>query len=144
MSQKSKQNAKNICIQLTTASPYLQYTSDVQATLTGTKEKEEIQSVLSELKNSENEILLKKSAVSERLSVEFKIPSEELEALKPTVSIDLIDLKMKVESHKQRLDQFGEINPLALEAYQEISQRFDFISSQKNDLCTTSWDGITA
>ena len=45
MSQKSKQNAKNICIQLTTASPYLQYTSDVQAegTLTGTKEKEEIQ-----------------------------------------------------------------------------------------------------
>jgi chromosome segregation protein len=98
------------------------------------KEKEEIQSVLSELKNSENDILLKKSAVSERLSVEFKIPSEELEALKPTVSIDLIDLKMKVESHKQRLDQFGEINPLALEAYQEISQRFDFISSQKNDL----------
>ncbi|MEY4852423.1 MAG: hypothetical protein RIS99_818 [Bacteroidota bacterium] len=98
------------------------------------KEKEEIQSVLSELKNSENEILLKKSAVSERLSVEFKIPSEELEELKPTVSIDLIDLKMKVESHKQRLDQFGEINPLALEAFQEISQRFDFISSQKNDL----------
>jgi chromosome segregation protein len=98
------------------------------------KEKEEIQFVLSELKNSENEILLKKSAVSERLSVEFKIPSEELEALKPTVSIDLFDLKIKVESHKQRLDQFGEINPLALEAYQEISQRFDFISSQKNDL----------
>jgi chromosome segregation protein len=32
------------------------------------------------------------------------------------------------------LEQFGEINPLALEAYQEISQRFDFISSQKNDL----------
>ncbi len=98
------------------------------------KEKEEIQLVLSELKNAENEIILKKSSVSERLSVEFKIPSEELAELKPTVAIDLLELKSKVESHKQRLEQFGEINPLALEAYQEISQRFDFISSQKNDL----------
>jgi hypothetical protein len=49
MSQKSKQNAKNICIQLTTTSPYLQYTSDVQATLTGRKEKEEIQTCAKKL-----------------------------------------------------------------------------------------------
>jgi len=98
------------------------------------KEKEEIQSMVSELVNAENELLLKKSSVSERLSVEFKIPSEELEQLQPTLSIELEELKVKVEAQKQRLEQFGEINPLALEAYEEISQRFQFITSQKNDL----------
>ena len=59
MSQKSKQNAKNICIQLTTASPYLQYTSDVQATLTGTKEKEEIQTCAKKLFSVSNHMKFK-------------------------------------------------------------------------------------
>ena len=59
MSQKSKQNAKNICIQLTTTSPYLQYTSDVQATLTGTKEKEEIQTCAKKLFSVSNHMKFK-------------------------------------------------------------------------------------
>ncbi len=44
------------------------------------------------------------------------------------------ELRARVQEFKARLDKLGPINPMALEAYQEIKQRFDFINGQKNDL----------
>jgi chromosome segregation protein len=35
---------------------------------------------------------------------------------------------------KRKLDQFGEVNPMAEEAYDEMKNRYDFIQEQKNDL----------
>jgi chromosome segregation protein len=40
----------------------------------------------------------------------------------------------KVRDLKARLDKIGPVNPMALEAYQEIKGRYDFINGQKNDL----------
>ncbi|MDJ1496395.1 chromosome segregation protein SMC [Cytophagaceae bacterium DM2B3-1] len=44
------------------------------------------------------------------------------------------ELRTRVNELKARLDRLGPINPMALEAYEEIKQRFDFINGQKNDL----------
>lgn len=44
------------------------------------------------------------------------------------------ELRSRVNELKARLDRLGPINPMALEAYEEIKQRFDFINGQKNDL----------
>lgn len=90
----------------------------------------EIQLIKDELTN----IQVKKSGLAERLGVEFKLDAAELEDLKPTIDSDDDDLKKKVTEFKQRLDNFGEINPLAVEAYNEINERFTFISEQRDDL----------
>jgi chromosome segregation ATPase len=54
----------------------------------------------------------------------------------PSVSHILSEEEMrdKVLELKGRIDKFGPINPMALEAYEEIKGRYDFITSQKNDL----------
>jgi chromosome segregation protein len=44
------------------------------------------------------------------------------------------EIQEKVRDLKARLDKIGPVNPMALEAYQEIKGRYDFINGQKNDL----------
>jgi len=43
-------------------------------------------------------------------------------------------LREKVIKIKDRMESMGPINPMAMEAYQEIQERFEFITSQKEDL----------
>src|SRR5690606_23494453 len=40
----------------------------------------------------------------------------------------------RTEKTKKQLDEFGAINPMAMEAYQEMNERYSFIQSQKKDL----------
>jgi chromosome segregation protein len=44
------------------------------------------------------------------------------------------EIQEKVRDLKARLDKIGPVNPMALEAFQEIKGRYDFINGQKNDL----------
>ena len=37
---------------------------------------------------------------------------------------------------KKRLENLGEVNPTAIEAFQEMKKRYEFILEQKNDLVT--------
>jgi len=46
----------------------------------------------------------------------------------------LEDLRDRVDKMKNRLENMGPINPMAMEAYEEIKTRHDFISEQKEDL----------
>ena len=41
---------------------------------------------------------------------------------------------MRQEKLKIKIEKIGQINPLAMEAYDEIKERHDFISKEKNDL----------
>src|SRR5690606_34287593 len=43
-------------------------------------------------------------------------------------------LIQKTEKLKRQLDDFGSINPLAMEAYQEMNERYTFIIKEKQDL----------
>jgi len=52
----------------------------------------------------------------------------------PPENEDEGDLREKTDKLKRQLDDFGPINPLAVEAYNEMNQRFEFIQSQKKDL----------
>jgi chromosome segregation protein len=53
-----------------------------------------------------------------------------------TTQIPLEELQAKNDRMKKRLENMGEINPTAIEAYTEMKKRFDFIGEQKNDLVT--------
>ncbi|MBL3658649.1 chromosome segregation protein SMC [Fulvivirga sediminis] len=100
------------------------------------RSKENIDTVLMELQNKLNETKLELNSVKERLSVEFSIKVDEImddDSEEPT-EVSEEDLRDKVNKIKDRLDRMGPINPMAMEAYQEIKERNDFITSQREDL----------
>jgi chromosome segregation protein len=44
------------------------------------------------------------------------------------------DLRMTLERDRQKAENFGEVNLLALSEYEELKERFDFLTDQLNDL----------
>ncbi|MHA7131391.1 chromosome segregation protein SMC [Algoriphagus namhaensis] len=103
------------------------------------KSKESHDELIHSLENSINEIKLKMTAMKERLSVEFELDLDELMAENPELDPEFADfseedLRTLIQKHKEKLDKIGPINPMAMEAYDEIKERYDFISSQKKDL----------
>jgi chromosome segregation protein len=83
-------------------------------------------------KNTELKILL--SSLKERLSVEFNIGINDIIEQEPNPELNEDELKQKVQQIKERLERFGEVNPMAMEAYKEMKERHDFITAQRNDL----------
>ncbi len=47
---------------------------------------------------------------------------------------DRIELTKKLESNRKAIEEFGEVNLLAIEEYETLKQRFDFLTSQVTDL----------
>jgi chromosome segregation protein len=103
------------------------------------KSKEGFDLLLQELQNSINEIKLKMSGMKERLSVEFELDLDALMEENRELDPEFLDfaedeLRELVRKQKERLEKIGPINPMAMEAYDEIKTRYDFITSQKDDL----------
>jgi chromosome segregation protein len=82
------------------------------------------------------------SSVKERLSVEFNVDIDSLLADNDTEnksSTDTKDLSEEelrdmVSKLKVKMETMGPINSMAMEAYEEIKERHDFIVTQKEDL----------
>lgn len=100
------------------------------------KQKEVSEALLLDIQNRINDNKIGLSAVKERLSVEFNINIDEIsaEGQMPELALSEEELKQKVQQFKNTLERLGPINPLAMEAYQEIQERNLFITTQKNDL----------
>lgn len=103
-------------------------------------QRQNIDTLLMELQGELNESKMHLNSVKERLSVEFNVDldaivseaaPEEVEAL---AEIDEDKMRADVQKMRDRLDNMGPINPMAMEAYTEIKQRNDFIIAQKEDL----------
>jgi chromosome segregation protein len=72
--------------------------------------------------------------MKERLDVEFKIQLEDILGQDRTGEITLEELQEKADRMRKRLENLGEVNPMAVEAFQEMKKRYDFIVEQKTDL----------
>jgi chromosome segregation protein len=103
-------------------------------------QRQNIDTILMELQNKLNESKLQLNSVKERLSVEFnvdldsvlsQVTAEESEQL---ALFDEEKLRQEVTKIREKLDNMGPINPMAMEAYTEIKERNDFIIAQKDDL----------
>lgn len=91
--------------------------------------------LLSELKDKKTSLQIDLNALKERLSVEFNIDINELLAGDmPDIPMNQDELNASCDRLKKQLDSYGTINPMAKEAYDEMNQRHDFISKEKNDL----------
>jgi chromosome segregation protein len=100
------------------------------------KSKETIDHLLSEIKDKLTELKLQLAGMKERLQVEFKIDLDTIIDEPRTGDVPLEDLQEKNDRMRKRLENIGEINPTAIEAYTEMKKRYEFIMEQKNDLVT--------
>lgn len=98
------------------------------------KSKEMIDQLLNEIKDKLNELKLQLAGMKERLSVEFKIELDEILEQDRTTDTSLEDLQASSDRMKKRLENMGEVNPTAIEAFTEMKKRYEFILEQKNDL----------
>ncbi len=98
------------------------------------RQKEQTELLANEIKDKKTALKLELNALKERLSVEFSIDIEDLLDTEIPEGENEEDLKEKTDKLKRQLEDFGAINPMAMEAYQEMSERVEFIQAQKKDL----------
>ena len=103
-------------------------------------QRQAIDTLLMELQNQLNESKLQLASVKERLSVEFNVDLDQVvaqstpEEAETLAKADEDKMRAEISKIREKLDNMGPINPMAMEAYTEIKQRHDFIIAQKDDL----------
>ena len=96
--------------------------------------KQQHELIVTEIKDAITEIKIQLNAMKDRLSIEFGVNIDILLDCEASEIEDVEALQAKAEKLKNRIDNYGEINPMAVEAYEEMKERYDFIEGQKNDL----------
>ena len=100
------------------------------------KEKEQVEFLLAAIKDKLNDLKLQLAGMKERLSVEFRVDLEQIWGEARLSETALEELQATAERMKKRLENLGEVNPTAIEAFTEMKKRYDFIVEQKTDLVT--------
>ncbi|SNS76202.1 condensin subunit Smc [Ekhidna lutea] len=100
------------------------------------RKREGIDHALMEWQNKLNDAKMGLNSVKDRLSVEFNIDLEKIkeEEVSDYKKFTEEELRTKVDKLRNRLDNMGPINPMAMEAFEEIKERHTFITDQKEDL----------
>jgi chromosome segregation protein len=103
------------------------------------KSKESMDAVIRQLQDALHELKLRMNSMKERLSVEFelnleKIMEENSELDPEFQELSEYDIREMAVRIKDKMEKIGPINPMAMEAYDEIQQRYSFITAQKEDL----------
>lgn len=110
------------------------------------KEHSSSQNIINGLKDQIKDLEYRMETVRERLRIEFHI--EELPPHQELDDISLEDqengevsgpskfelIKEKVRRLRDRIENYGEINPMAVEAYREMKERYDTIFNQRQDI----------
>ncbi|MCW3121712.1 MAG: smc [Flavipsychrobacter sp.] len=98
------------------------------------REKEHAETLLNGIKEKLGTMKVQVAGMSERLAIEFKVVLDEILDQPRTGELSIEELTADTEKMKKRLDNMGEINPTAIEAYTEMKVRNDFIVEQRDDL----------
>lgn len=98
------------------------------------REKEQAEGLLNSIREKLNEMKLTVAGMKERLFVEFRIELDDILEEDRKNDWTEEELHAEVDRLKKRLDNMGEVNPTAIEAYNEMKVRYDFIMDQKQDL----------
>ena len=98
------------------------------------KIKQQIEQTILQKKELLSELKLKLNVLKERLSIEFHIDVEAFSSELELPETNKEDLQDRLDKVKRRIENFGEVNPMAEEAYNEMFERYEFINTQKKDL----------
>jgi chromosome segregation protein len=97
-------------------------------------QKEQCEQLGQSVKDRTTELKIMLSSLKERLSAEFDLILNDLMDRDPSPDWTEEELREKVNKQKSQLDNYGPINPMAVEAFNEIKDRHTFITAQKEDL----------
>jgi Chromosome segregation ATPases len=100
------------------------------------RKQQDLQVLVNRLKEKFNDVKFEITAIGERLRAEFGIGVNEVINQDPNPAYQRENLEREVNNLKRRLDNYGEINPMAIEAYNEIKERHDTIAAQRDDILT--------
>ena len=115
------------------------------------KNRTDAQILINNLKDKLADVRFQLQSIAERLRIEFSININELDKVmkeiretidKKDAELSETELQMKVERMKNRLDNYGEINPMAVEAFDEMKERYDTITTQRDDILKAKSDLI--
>ncbi len=98
------------------------------------RKQQDLQGLVNRLKEKFSDVKFEITAIGERLRAEFGIGVNDVINQEPNAEYDRETLEKDVNNLKRRLDNYGEINPMAIEAYNEIKERHDTIAGQRNDI----------
>lgn len=98
------------------------------------REKEHAETLLNGIKEKLSTMKVQVAGMSERLAIEFKVVLDEILDQPRRGEQSIEELTTDAEKMKKRLENMGEINPTAIEAYGEMKVRKDFIVEQRDDL----------
>ncbi|MBL0235161.1 MAG: chromosome segregation protein SMC [Saprospiraceae bacterium] len=96
----------------------------------------DIQSMTNSLKDQRSEFNYRIQSSYEKAMIEFNTNIDDFVPDQETEGMEEEQLRDRAMYYKVRLDNYGEINPLALEAYEEMKTRFDKIQEQRLDIQT--------
>ena len=94
----------------------------------------DFQSSINSLKDQKTEFNFKIQSAYEKAELEFGMKLDEFVPDQETDGMDELQLQDRAQYYKVRLDNYGEINPMALEAYDEMKKRYDTIQEQRADI----------
>lgn len=98
------------------------------------KVRQDAQTLINNLKDKFTEVKFELGALAQRLRIEFEVDINQIMQAQQPSDTPTEELELRVERLKSRLDTYGEINPMAVEAYDEMKERYDTISAQRNDI----------
>lgn len=99
-----------------------------------TRTQSALQQSIQTLKDQFTEQKFQIQAVGERLRIEFNISVNDIVNKEPETGIDYDQLTEELEKIKSRMLGYGDVNPLAVEAYNEMKERYDNINVQRKDI----------
>ncbi|MEE9438704.1 MAG: chromosome segregation protein SMC [Saprospiraceae bacterium] len=99
-----------------------------------TRAQNQIQLKVQQIRDKYTDVKFKISAVSERVKIEFGISINEIINTEIDNVVEQDGIEEKVERLKNRLANYGDVNPMAVEAYNEMNARYQNISKQRADI----------
>ncbi|NJB85239.1 chromosome segregation protein [Lewinella marina] len=97
--------------------------------------RQDAQVKVNQLREKFTDVRFKLNGVEERLKIEFNLDLEQLAAVEVEEWTGTVtDLEIKVDRLRSRIGNYGEINPMAVEAYDEMKERHETITQQRDDI----------
>lgn len=98
------------------------------------KEMDNIKNKLYDLQMQNKDIDFKYLSIKERISQGYKVDLDSISEVPQ--DLDEGSISQDIEALKNKIDSYGTVNLVAIEEYDELKKRYDFLAQQQNDLLT--------
>lgn len=84
----------------------------------------------------EQQLTFNEQGVKDRLTQTYKINLEDIPVVENTEETNWEQVTQEIEQLRKRCESFGAVNLVAIEEFEELKQRFEFLTQQQSDLLT--------